>query len=435
MALRESGAVALDRIDSSPDTRVRSRGMPAIEPMNSTTPQTVNRGAAAERSRRLSENYRRWSRRPRVQHVACILILALVPLLRWWPALSGGAEPLGDEPAYQAAFARVAAGESPYGGTGFVYPAAFAFAGAWCVEHLGLDATMHLLRGANLLGLATVVWCSMAWLAWSILRRLWVGAAFILLAPQIAHSILLGNVSLAVAGLVVASLLRVPRAPLSAGLALGASIALKPIAPMTVACLIGASHEEARRSRWLAAAAATLVALILISAFPYPGQLIDLQATERVSTTVSLHRLPKLFGLEINALWISGPLALAALALLRRLKLGPARFLCFATTASLVVLPLVWSHTLVLALPLQVLALSVTVDRLHGLSRTKGPAGSLPRWLEPALVLLAVASLQLSAGAGVIDDQNLTIQLAGAMLPALAPIGLLAYLLAHTERF
>jgi hypothetical protein len=389
--------------------------------------------AAAARSRWLADTFAAWCRRPRLEHAACVLALAVLPLARWGPSLTG-AEPLGDEPAYSAAFVNVAAGASPYDGTGFVYPAAFAFAGAWGVEHLGLTPTLYLLRAANLLGLAIAVWCALAWLPRSLPFRLALAGAYILLAPQAADAIRLGNVSLAASGLVIAGLLLVPRSPLAGGGLLGVSLALKPIAPMVIPCLLLAVDRDRRQARVRAAGIALLLLLVLVFAFPYADKLLALQETPRVAHTVSLHRLPKVLGYEVNALWLSAPLALAALALLRRHPLGRARFLCFATAASLVVLPLVWSHTLVLALPLEVLALTVAVDRWRRGAVGGAPSGRVS-WFEPVLVGLAVASLQLATGAGTIDDQGLLLQAAAALLPALAPIGLLAYLLAHTEAF
>jgi hypothetical protein len=402
--------------------------------MKPIVPETSAQRAAAARSQRLATHYLDWCRRPALRHAACLALLTFMPLLRWSPALASR-EPLGDEPAYRAAFTQVAAGASPYVGTDYVYPAAFAFAGAWSAAHVGLESTMYLLRAANLAGLAVVVWCSLAWLSWPLPHRLVVGSAFVLLAPQVAHSVLLGNLSLAVSGLVIAGLLLVPKAPLVAGCLLGASLALKPIAPMIVPSLLAAVDRDERRARLVAGGAALVLTLALVLLFPYARELVALQETSRVATTVSLHRIPRLLGYQINALWISAPLALAALAVLRRRPLGHGRFLCFATTASVVVLPVVWSHTLILTLPLQVLALTVAADRLRsGAGREHAPRG-LPWWLEPALVALAVASLQFAAGAGAIDDQGVVIQAAGALLPALAPIGLLAYLLAYTEAF
>ena len=118
-------------------------------------PETSAQRAGATRSQHLATHYLDWCRRPASRHVACLLLLALLPLLRW-PAALTSQEPLGDEPAYRAAFAQVAAGASPYVGTDYVYPAVFAFAGAWSAAHLGLEATMYLLRAANLAGLPAI---------------------------------------------------------------------------------------------------------------------------------------------------------------------------------------------------------------------------------------------------------------------------------------
>ncbi len=173
----------------------------------------------------------------------------------------------------------------------------------------------------------------------------------------------------------------------------------------------------------------------LVLLFPHLDELLALTDTHRVAATISLHRFPRLFGFEVNALWISAPLALAAVALAARLRLGRARLLCFAVTASIAVTPLVWSHTLVLLLPLEVLALAVAADRWAELRDEPPGSSPLPNWLEPVLVVLAVAAIQLSAGAGSIGDRILVLQLFGAGVPALAPLALLAYLLATTEEF
>lgn len=390
---------------------------------------------AAARARAFAAAFAGWAGLPLRVHAGCLLVLMLVPLVRWWPMVTENEVPLGDEVAYFNAFDLVAAGESPFLEPDYLYPSVFAYAGAWSVAHLGRQATDGLLAGANLLGLAVAIWCSSAWLPWGAGRRLAAGVAFILLAPQVRYSVEFNNFSLAVAGMVIAGLLLVPRRPLAAGLLLGASVALKPVAPMAVACLPCARREGHARQRVVAAAAAALVAAGLVLPFPHLDALLALTATERVAASISLHRFPKLFGFEIDALWISAPLALAALALVAGRRFGRARLACFAITASIVVTPLVWSHTLVVLLPLEVLALAVAADRWAGLRRRPPESALLPPWLEPVLVVLAVAAIQLSAGAGSIGDQHLVLQLFGAGVPAVSPLALLAYLLATTEPF
>jgi hypothetical protein len=391
---------------------------------------------AAARARAFADSFERWQALPLKAHVACLLVLMLVPVARWWPTVSETVEPLGDEVEYFAAFEHVAEGRSPFAEDDYLYPSVFAYAGAWSLEVLGRTTTDALLRAINLAGLAVAVWCSMAWLPWTAGQRLVAGVAFIALAPQVGYSVKFNNFSLAVAGMMLGGLLLASRRPLAAGLLLGGSVALKPIAPMAVGCLLFAHRETHDRKLRLAAMAAMVVAAALILPDPHLADLLALTAdTERVAASITLHRFPQLFGFEPNALWISVPLAAAALAIVATRRLGRARLLCFAVTASLAVTPLVWSHTLVVLLPLEVLALAVAAERWQTLKHRPAGASHLPAWLEPVLVLLAVASIQLSSGAGSIGDQPLLLQFFGAGVPAVSPLVLIAYLLATTDPF
>lgn len=388
-----------------------------------------------------SATFAGWLRLPVRVHLLALLVLVLVPMVRWWPQLSNTGTAFNDEVAYFEAFEQLAVGGSPFDAPDYLYPAVFAYAGRWSLELLGRPATALLLRGWNLLGLAVAVWCSLAWLPWSVRRRLVVGSAFTLLAPQVSYSVVFGNFSLAIAGMVIAGLLLAGRRPVVAGTLLGASVALKPIAPLAVGCLLLRRRRDERVERRLAALLAMVVAAALILSFPYLAELLALLKTGRVANSISLHRFPALFGLELNALWVSAPLALAALAVVLRGGLGEARFLCLALVASIAATPLVWSHTLAILLPLEVLALIVAARRWSA----RGPAAAagdgsrtpsvLPPWFEPVMVVLAVAAIQFSSGAGSIDDQSVLLQLVGAGLPALAPLALLGYLLRTTDSF
>ncbi|MCZ6726439.1 MAG: glycosyltransferase 87 family protein [Acidobacteria bacterium] len=397
----------------------------------------MQRSIIASQSRRelakaFEATFGRWARQSFALHAGCVLVLMLVPTLRWWSTISDTSASSGDERPYFAAFELVAVGESPFTDRAYLYPAAFAYAGSWSVEHLGRPWTDGLLRAANLLGLAVVVWCSMAWLPWSAGMRLLAGGAFVLLAPQVDYSVESNNLSLAVAGMVVAGLLLAERQAVAAGLLLGGSVALKPIAPVAIGCLaIKGRRRDARRSL-VAAGVAMAVVAVLVVFFPHFDELVARTRSQFIEGTVSLHRFPKLFGLEIDALWISVAVALAAAAVVLRGSLGRARFLCFATTAAIAATPIVRSHTLVVLLPLEVLALTVAWRRWRA-GRTGG--ATVPSWLESALVLLAVAGLQLSAGAGTIHGQGVLLELAGGGLPAVAPFALVGYLLRTTERF
>lgn len=407
-----------------------------MHPSSAADAGSTTTSPGARLARTLAGNFERWTGLRLRLHVACVLVLALVPVVRWWPTVSETRQPLGDEVEYFAAFDHVVEGRSPFAEDDYLYPSVFAFAGAWSVEHLGRTGTDVLLRAINLLGLAVAIWCSMAWLPWSASRRLLAGVAFILVAPQVSYSVLFNNFSLAVAGMLLGGLLLASRSSLAAGLLLGGSVALKPIAPMAIGCLLFAHREvEERRLRW-----AAVVAIVAAAAFilpdPHLDELLALTGdTERVAASITLHRFPQLFGYQPNALWISVPLALAALAFVATRRLGRVRLLCFAVTASLAVTPLVWSHTLVALLPVEVLALTVAAHRWQTLRQRPRTSSPLPAWVEPVFVVLAVASIQLSSGAGSIGDRNVVLQLFGAGVPAISPLALLAYLLIMTEEF
>src|SRR4030095_6241589 len=81
----------------------------------------------------------------------CGILLALA-LARFWSAFFFPA-PLGDELVYDRAFARAAAGGSPYEEPGSLSPPAFARLGAALRAAGGPMAPLYVLRGLNLGGL------------------------------------------------------------------------------------------------------------------------------------------------------------------------------------------------------------------------------------------------------------------------------------------
>jgi hypothetical protein len=105
-------------------------------------------------------------------------------------------------------------------------------------------------------------------------------------------------------------------------------------------------------------------------------------------------------------------------------RIGPTQCLALAITVTIASTPLVWSHTLVATIPLQVLALLVLHHRWSESSR-----------LEVALVVMAVVAIQAAEGATNIYDQHLLVQWLGVIPPAFAPAGLTAYLFRHTAEF
>jgi hypothetical protein len=169
-----------------------------------------------------------------------------------------------DEAHYFAGFARFAAGESPYALPDVLFPPSFAALGAGLVLGLGERGAALALRGANLLGLAATAWLAGAALERGPRARLLLALAAVLLLPSFAHGMFFGNIGLAAGGAALVALALLPRRPWAAGLALGASLALKPVAAALVLLLATRRATEPRSGRpeLVAAGVATAVAAL-----------------------------------------------------------------------------------------------------------------------------------------------------------------------------
>jgi uncharacterized membrane protein len=199
-----------------------------------------------------------------------VLLLLVVVAVRWWRPLFSG-EPQNDEMMYFGGFAAVARGDSPYTHSGYLTFSFLAYAGGWALEHLGRAPTIGLLRMINITGLAIAVWCSMAWIPWSWRQRVLAGALFIALAPAVGFAMILGNLSLAMAGLVIAGLMFWPQIPKTSGLLLGLSVVAKPVAPGAVITLLTHRPNRPGRKHLVAASVATAVAGLISLVPPHLG--------------------------------------------------------------------------------------------------------------------------------------------------------------------
>ncbi len=348
-------------------------------------------------------------------------------LVRWWGMLSDPSPHL-DERCYFAAFDRIATGQSPYLDTCYGYPPVFAITGSWAVERFGERPVVVALRAANLWGLAIALWCAMAWLPGPWRRRLLAAIVFLLLAPPVDIGVREGNLSLAMAGCVIFALLFWRRAPVSSGLLLAVTIAVKPLAPGAVLALLAHRPSHGGKRHWVAAGVAIVLSGWWILAFPYLDDLRALAARDLVSTSLSPHRIVHVVGIQVHAALISAVLAVVIFILARRRNLNRLQLLCFALVAALATSPLVWNHTLLLALPLQVVALQIAYARY----RAASPPGRRSVGWELTLVALAACAITFGGGASGIYDYPMLVQLLGALPPALAPALLAGYIIHHT---
>lgn len=347
-------------------------------------------------------------------HAIALAALALAAALRFHAPLASAAE-RPDERVYLQAFRAMAAGVSPYlpatDGLDFFYPPTFAALGGGALRLADERVVVLALRAANLLGLAACLWLSC--LLAPLPRRWCLAAAiaYVLLAPPaLQHGFGSGNFSFAAVGAALVALAAWHRAPLVAGLLLAFASVTKPLAPVGLALLALHRPRAGGRSHLAAAGAALALAGALALATPFLADYLALPSDPDawpLRRSISLFRWLHLTGLPATPLAALGLVALVALTLARRSALAVRQLFVLAIAAMTFAAPALWSHTLLLTLPLQVLAVGRALTRPLG-----GSGGALVRFELP-LVSLAVLSLQLADGIG------------GGMESAPAPIALL----------
>ncbi len=410
------------------------------------------------------ETRRPWRRDRPLLQVAALALLMLVVCARYPHAVLAPA-PLGDEAAYVTAAQRVAAGQGPYGGL-YLYPPALAIAGAAVIRFAGDGALMLVLRTFNVFGVALLVWWSVALLPAAFHRRLIAATLYLVISPAVAYGMVWGNISLGIVAMIFAGLLLWPGRPVLAGVLLGLSIAVKPVAPVAVLVLLAQRRRSspdrspvddvgARPASLAAHLASGAIALAiaggLLLVLPYLMEFLSL-ATQLPPYTrnVALYRALVCFGIEPPAVVLFASVAILAVLFTRRIgALSPGQMLLIAIPATLLSLPLVWSHTLLLTLPIQVVALERACRRARGAQtstscaraghkerglRDSAAGGRPRRRLEAILVLGAVFAIQLSDGVGGIDDLASWLQGLVILVPALAPSALSLYLWGRPSR-
>ena len=381
-------------------------------------------------------------REPWWLHGAALGILALGAFLRfgWWLSFPGPLLP--DELTYTRAIRLVMEGESPYGWGGYLYPPLFAHVSAWLWQHLGRGGLLTVYRLVNLTGAVVTVWCALVWFRFAWHWRVVLGLGVIFLSPAMVQGLTFGNLSLWVSGMLVLGLLIWFRGPVAAGLLLGASVAIKPLAPPAILVLGAHRSKEGGARHGIAAGIAVAVAAGLLLAFPGFSEWLELGSRASPDRSVSFHRFPAIFGFDPDLRVVTAVVMTAVLVAARWRSWGRLGALGLALVAVMAATPLVWNHTLVATLPLQALAVVLLIRRWRRAGReesvpqrdepTEEP-GSRHRLYELIFVSLAVAALHLATGANTIYTSPAWLQLLGAGAPALAPGALLAYVVAFRE--
>ena len=365
-------------------------------------------------------------------HLVALLVLALATLIRFYPYL-GADRTLGDERIYLRSFQSVADNQSPYGPPtdrlNYYYPPAFAFLGALTLEATDSRTTVIAMRAFNVFGLALCLWISFLFVPRTWPWCLSIGVVYIGVAPiALTRGFIQGNVSFAAVGLSLAALALWRRHPLLAGLSFGVSTITKPLAPLAMVTLAG--HRPARGG-WrhlLAAATGVAVAGALTYISPFFGDYLATDGGEigewPLRRTVSLYRWLHAAGLRPSPLVLVAIVAVAVTLFVRRRPITERQVFLLAIATMTLGTPALWSHTMQLTLPLQVMAF----DRAWRRAADRSPdAPPLARY-ELALVILAVIALQGSDGIGAgVEVGHALLQMSVLAVPVCAPLALAAY--------
>ena len=351
-------------------------------------------------------------------------------------------EPLIDEQIYEAAISRAAEGASPYEQGGFFYPPTFARAGVGLRAALGPDGARTVMRTANVFGLLYLLWFTV------VLgvtggpsdrrndsgpkpRGTAVGAApassnprvlllclllplGLILLPGVRLGLSTGNFSFLVGAAAVFALWIADRRPLIAGLLLGSTLLIKPLVAGALPLLLVPSRpgrrwmERLSPSRIVTAAVATGSASLFL--WFDRAELGTMFATELGGVpkgrSLSIYRFARELGLgEMRIVLFVVVVLILCLALWGRLR--DRRDLLVASTLAVPMTTLVvWSHTLIMCLPLASLAAHRLLERRRD-DDVVGFGGEPRHRIEAVLVCGATALLVFAHPGGFGDQPGL----------------------------
>lgn len=335
--------------------------------------------------------------------------------------------PHWDESQYLEAGALHAAGGSAYDQRWFNYPPplvllmAAAERGDWARELiLGW-------RGANLVAIAALSWIAAGRAASTGSGRTAI-AVLVAATPIVGHALEWGNLSPLIATLALLGFDAERRRPWLSALTLGASVAVKPLAVGGAAFLSG--HRLIATPRRPGGAALlwppVTAVLLLPGAAMLPDMLARMSASYFDPHHLSLRRALAGLGWDVPATWIAAAVVGGALLLAGRRPLTPGEIGLVAPVVAVLALPVVWAHTFVLTLPLQVAAVVRLCGRLRPGPEAPGPGRRLA---ELAVVGAPVFAIQAASSPTLVNGWGATAQVVVCLLPALAPVALLGYVL------
>lgn len=311
-----------------------------------------------------------------------LLVVAIAGLVAYGSLLVSS-RLLPDEERYVCAFTAAASDHNPYTCHGYFYPPLLAVLGGHAADVFGLHTFLVWMRALNLLGAIGLVTFAATRIPGRRAFQALLGAVLVAFGTSIDEAMGVGNLSPLCCALAVAALANVTRAPALAGVALGTSIALKPIAAAAVPLLLAVpKNMHGARHRVAALVAGGVVALLVLPWYSWLPSLFRASGQQASAMhNLSLVRVAHLLGFEVSPLVVLVAVPLLFAIFLRDRLHTPESVVYLGGAASLLSLPIVWGHTFILAYPIVTGALAASLLRWRaaapGVARARARAEGL----------------------------------------------------------
>ncbi len=369
--------------------------------------------------------------------------LFVVAWLWWWDILHFPVW-TPDGMTYQSGIALVLKGRSPYEHSVFPYPPTVAVIGAWLTQLFGPEAFRTGFRYVNLMGGCAAVWGSLVPIRASRFIKLFIAVLAVLFLPAFGNALENDNLSMLSGGLSIMALVLWPCTPVSAGILLGIGIALKPIAWIALVLLAVHRPIDGGRKHWTAALAASITVAALWSLSP--GWFLSAVSQPSVKAAeadwaegvlnVSLFRILACFGLKISPFLLFAGVSFVSFLYVRTRFLNRIQLLCVACAASLLSLPIVWQHTLLIITPPAFVAAETALRRYR--RAREEPQGARAHRLKRLVEILFIVSgsiTVLEANAyGVIGNWHPWVNGVTLLVPITVLVLLTGYVVRYNDR-
>lgn len=308
-----------------------------------------------------------------------------------------------DLAGYLRAFDRYAAGGDPYDDPDFLYTPVFVVMGNAAYQALGPRAFVLAFRGAALLGVWVLVWLSLRPVRWPWPAEL-IAAALVVPSGLTDNGIHCANLTLVLAPLLAVGLLLGETQPLRGGALAGSVNAIKPlgVTALAVAAMPERGRSSPRRAQVAAAAAAAVAIalwLLLVGRRLLPEMMSRARGKPEEGHHLAIHRALYQLGIHVPAVGVFLVVTALGCALAWRYARTVEQRTAIGLAFSAMALPVVNPNTLLMSLPIQVLAL----DR----AATRWRTASECTWrtvAELALVGAAVVGVHGSLGTVAFHD-------------------------------